>query len=237
MTVAIRRARETELDEVVRLLGVVFEAVRRPHGALVDPAYHDAFARYFEELVNVRGRLYDAELFVDANGAYGPKEALAWAHRLRSVWGVTWFEEPVSSANLAGLRLVRKEGPGGLDVAAGEYAYVEADFRNLLEAEAVDCLQADVTRCGGISGLLAAGGLVAGHGLDLSGHCAPAVSVHALCAVERLRHLEWFHDHVRVESLLFDGVPELAGGSARPDLTRRGHGLALRRADAERYAV
>jgi L-alanine-DL-glutamate epimerase-like enolase superfamily enzyme len=179
----------------------------------------------------------EAELFVDANGAFTGKQALGWANRYRREWGVSWFEEPVSSADFAGLRLLRDEGPRGLDIAAGEYGYVLADFRNLLEAGAVDCLQADVTRCGGITGLLQVAGLAAGHGIDLSGHCAPAVSVPALCAVERLRHLEWFHDHVRVEAMLFDGVPELTDGNARPDLDRPGHGLELKRADAARYAA
>jgi L-alanine-DL-glutamate epimerase-like enolase superfamily enzyme len=179
----------------------------------------------------------DTELFVDANGAFEAEEALAWAHRLRRGWNVGWFEEPVSSADFAGLRLVREQGPGGLDVAAGEYGYVLADFRNLLEAGAVDCLQADVTRCGGITGLLRVSALASAHGIDLSGHCAPAVSVPALLAVEHVRHLEWFHDHVRVEALLFDGVPEVRDGVARPDLSRPGHGLELRRADAERWAA
>jgi L-alanine-DL-glutamate epimerase-like enolase superfamily enzyme len=179
----------------------------------------------------------EAELFVDANGAFQAKEALGWAHRYRREWGVSWFEEPVSSADFAGLRLVREAGPGGLDVAAGEYGYVLADFRNLLAAGAVDCLQADVTRCGGITGMLQVAGLAAAAGVELSGHCAPAASVSPLCAVERLRHLEWFHDHVRVEALLFDGVPELEHGAARPDLTRPGHGLELKRRDAQEYAA
>jgi L-alanine-DL-glutamate epimerase-like enolase superfamily enzyme len=179
----------------------------------------------------------DAELFVDANGAFGAKEALGWAHRFRREWGVSWFEEPVSSADFAGLRLVREQGPGGLDVAAGEYGYVLADFRNLLDAGAVDCLQADVTRCGGITGLLQVSALASADGIDVSGHCAPAVSVSALCAVERLRHLEWFHDHVRVEALLFDGVATVQDGRARPDLSRPGHGLELKRSDAARWAA
>ena len=179
----------------------------------------------------------EVELFVDSNGALGRKQALDWAHRLQREWGVSWFEEPVSSADFEGLRLVGEEGPGGLDVAAGEYAYVLADFRNLLEARAVDCLQADVTRCGGITGLLQAAGLAAGYGIDLSGHCAPQLSAHALCAVTRLRHLEYFHDHARVEALLFDGVLEPENGELRPDRSRPGHGLELRRSDAERYAA
>jgi L-alanine-DL-glutamate epimerase-like enolase superfamily enzyme len=179
----------------------------------------------------------EVELYADANGAFGRKEALRWAERLAGEWGVRWFEEPVSSADLEGLRLLRDTGPAGLEIAAGEYGYVLADFRNLLEAGAVDCLQADVTRCCGITGLLAVSGLAAAHGIDVSGHCAPAVSLHALCAVERLRHLEWFHDHVRVEALLFDGLGEPEDGYLRPDLGRPGHGLELRRTEARRYAA
>ena len=175
------------------------------------------------------------ELFVDSNGALSRQQALAWAHRLRREWDVSWYEEPVSSADFAGLRLVREEGAGGLEVAAGEYAFVLADFRNLLGC--VDCLQADVTRCGGITGLLQAAGLAHGHGLDISGHCAPQLSAHALAAVPNLRHLEYFHDHVRIESLLFDGVLEPEHGVLRPDRSRPGHGLELKRADAERYAA
>ena len=178
---------------------------------------------------------FDVDLYVDSNGALSRKQALDWAHRLRREWGASWFEEPVSSADFEGLRFVREHGPRGLDVAAGEYAYVLADFRNLLSA--VDCLQADVTRCGGITGLLAATGLARAHGLDVSGHCAPQLSAHALCAVPNLRHLEYFHDHVRIESLLFDGVLEPADGELRPDRSRSGHGLELRRSDAERYAL
>ncbi len=167
-----------------------------------------------------------AELYVDANGAYSRKQALAWAERYAGEWGVTWFEEPVSSADVEGLRLLRDRGPAGLEVAAGEYAYVERDLVNLVGA--VDCLQADVTRCGGITGFLRAGALAAAHGLDLSAHCAPAASLAACCAVPRFRHLEWFHDHLRVEAELFDGVPEPEDGRLRPDPSRPGNGLELR---------
>jgi L-alanine-DL-glutamate epimerase-like enolase superfamily enzyme len=177
----------------------------------------------------------ETELYVDSNGALAPKQALEWAHRLRGEWAVSWFEEPVSSADLEGLRLVREHGPGGLDIAAGEYAYVPADFRNLIGA--VDCLQADVTRCGGYTGLLGAARLGAAFGLDISGHCAPQLSAHGLCAVPNLRHLEYFHDHVRIESLLFEGVLEPARGVLRPDRSRPGHGLTLKRADAGPYSV
>jgi L-alanine-DL-glutamate epimerase-like enolase superfamily enzyme len=179
----------------------------------------------------------DPELYVDSNGALSRKQALYWAERFRHEWGVSWYEEPVSSADLEGLRLLRDRAPAGLEIAAGEYGYVLRDFVNLVRAGAVDCLQADVTRCGGITGLLQVASLARGHGLDLSGHCAPQASAHALCAVPNLRHLEYFHDHVRVERMLFDGILEPDGGCLRPDRSRPGHGLDLKRADAERYAA
>ena len=179
----------------------------------------------------------DTELFVDANGALTRKTALAWAHRFRNEWGVSWFEEPVSSDDVEGLRLLRDQGPGGLDIAAGEYGSVVADFRDLVVAGAVDCLQADVTRCGGFTGLLQVAGLCSAMQIDLSGHCAPALSVHGLSAVPRLRHLEYFHDHVRIERLLFDGALEPIGGCLHPDRSRPGLGLELKQADAAPYRV
>jgi L-alanine-DL-glutamate epimerase-like enolase superfamily enzyme len=193
-----------------------------------DPARLDA----------ARAAIGDAtQLFVDANGAFTRKQALGWAERYAREWGVTWFEEPVSSADLEGLRLLRDRGPAGLEIAAGEYAYVPADFRNLVVAGAVDCLQADVTRCGGMTGLLAVAGLCDTFGIDLSGHCAPAVSAHAFTAVGRARHLEYFHDHVRLERMLFDGVPKLDRGELRPDRSRPGLGLEFRHGDAEQFRV
>ena len=184
-------------------------------------------------LAVAREAIGEAELYVDANGAFSAKEAIRWARRYVEEWDVRWFEEPVSSADTHGLRLVRESTT--LDVAAGEYAYVAADFRHLVGA--VDCLQVDVTRCGGISGVLRVNGLAAAHNLDLSGHCAPQLSAHALCAVDRLRHLEYFHDHVRIEALLFDGVLEPVDGALVPDRSRPGHGLSLKRAEAERWAA
>jgi L-alanine-DL-glutamate epimerase-like enolase superfamily enzyme len=179
----------------------------------------------------------DVELFVDANGAYDRKEALEWAETFASL-GVRWLEEPVSSDDLAGLRLVRERAPAGLEIAAGEYGYRPSYFDRMLAADAVDCLQADVTRCGGITGFLGVASLCDARETDLSAHCAPQVSAHVCTAVPRLRHLEYFHDHVRIEHLLFDGVLEpTPGGTLVPDRSRPGMGLTLREADAARWAA
>lgn len=175
------------------------------------------------------------ELFVDANGAYGRMQALRVAERLADECQVSWFEEPVSSDDLEGLRLLRDRVPAGMDVAAGEYGFTLDYFERMLAAGAVSCLQADVTRCEGITGFVKVAALAEARSLDLSAHCGPAIHAHPCCALARLRHLEYFHDHVRVERLLFDGVLEPVGGALRPDADRPGLGIELKRADAEGY--
>jgi L-alanine-DL-glutamate epimerase-like enolase superfamily enzyme len=178
----------------------------------------------------------EVELFIDANGALTRKRALHFAERYAEL-DVRWFEEPVSSDDLEGLRLLRDRAPAGMEIAAGEYGYMLPYFERMLEAGAVDCLQADVTRCEGITGFLQVAALCEARSLDLSAHCGPSIHAHPCCAVARLRHLEYFHDHVRVERLLFDGVLEPVDGCLLPDLSRPGNGLELKRADAERYAA
>jgi L-alanine-DL-glutamate epimerase-like enolase superfamily enzyme len=178
----------------------------------------------------------DADLFVDANGAYSVKKALRLAATFAAEAGVAWFEEPVSSDDLDGLAQVRAAAPPCLDIAAGEYAFNVDDVRHMLARRAVDVQQADATRCLGITGFMQAGALCDAYHIDMSGHCAPALHVHTACAVPRLRHLEWFHDHVRIEHMLFDGAPVARNGEIRPDMTRPGLGLVFKQQDAERYA-
>jgi L-alanine-DL-glutamate epimerase-like enolase superfamily enzyme len=172
----------------------------------------------------------EVELFVDANGAFTPKQALRWAERYAHEWNVSWFEEPVSSGDLDGMRFVRDHAP--LEVAAGEYAYVPENVRSIVGC--VDVLQLDVTRCLGVTGVL---DLANAFPVDVSAHCAPAISAHVFCAVERRRHLEYFHDHIRIEERLFDGLPELRDGALHPDRSRPGNGLELKRKEIEKWSA
>ncbi|MFI0447094.1 enolase C-terminal domain-like protein [Actinomadura sp. 6N118] len=176
----------------------------------------------------------EAELYVDANGAYTGKQAIRVMTGAADL-DVRWLEEPVSSDDLDGLRHVRENVHA--DVTAGEYGYDLVYFRRMCEAGAVDCLQADATRCGGITEWLRVAAVAAAHGLEISAHCAPHLHAHAAAATPNIRHLEWFHDHTRIESMFFDGVLDPAGGSVRPRLDAPGHGLELRRPDAEKYRV
>jgi L-alanine-DL-glutamate epimerase-like enolase superfamily enzyme len=176
------------------------------------------------------------ELMVDANGAHRPAEALEWAQRYREL-GVIYFEEPVSSDDLAGLAYVRERAPGGLAVAAGEYGWNLPYFERMLDAGAVHILQADVTRCGGITNMLRVDGLCKARSMPSSAHCAPAISAHACCAMETVVHIEYFFDHYRIEGMLFDGTLSPKDGELTPDRSRPGLGLELKRADASRYAL
>ncbi len=177
------------------------------------------------------------ELFVDANGAYSRKQALELAERFQATARVSWFEEPVSSDDLEGLRLLRDRAPAGMPIAAGEYGYDAVYFKRMLEAGAVDVLQADVTRCAGITELLRVGSLCRAHGVPLSLHCGPSIHLHPATALESFVHLEYFHDHVRIEHMLFDGVVDPIDGAIEPDLDRPGIGLELKREETERYAA
>lgn len=175
------------------------------------------------------------ELFVDANGAYSRKQALRFAEQFVAECNVTWFEEPVSSDDLAGLHLLRDRAPAGMDIAAGEYGWTAMYLRNMIDAEAVDVIQADATRCGGVTGFMDAADQADAHPLPLSAHCGPSAHLHLACAARPLRHVEYFHDHVRIESMLFDGFRAAKDGVMYPDLSRAGMGLEFKDADAERF--
>ena len=199
----------------------------------VGGSWGTAAGRDLERMAQAREVIGDqTELFVDANGGYSRKQAIRVMAAAADL-DVRWLEEPVSSDDLNGLREVRDAVPA--DVTAGEYGYDLAYFRRMCAAGAVDCLQADVSRCGGITEWLRAAAVAASYGLEVSGHCAPHLHAAAATAVPNLRHLEWFHDHVRIEKTFFDGTLDPAGGTIRPDPDAPGLGLTLKTSDAERY--
>ncbi|HTV81642.1 MAG TPA: enolase C-terminal domain-like protein [Acidobacteriaceae bacterium] len=196
-----------------------------------DPQRDEERVRIAREAIGPKVRLY-----ADANGAYSPRQALEQADMLAQ-YDVRWFEEPVSSDNLEGMRFVRDRAPARMEIAAGEYCYRIFDFQRMISAGAVDVLQADVTRCGGFTAFTQVAALTQANNLSLSSHTAPALHVHAACAAIPFSEMEYFHDHVRIERMFFDGLPQLSGGTLCPDLSSPGNGLVLRRADAEKFAA
>jgi L-alanine-DL-glutamate epimerase-like enolase superfamily enzyme len=188
-----------------------------------------------ERVARARSAVGSAALYVDANGAYDRKQAMAMAERLAD-YEVTWFEEPVVHHDLAGLRLLRDRAPATMEISVGEYGFDLGYFRQMAEAGAVDVMQADATRCS-ITGFLQAATLCQAYHLPLSSHCAPALHLHPCCAALPVRHMEYFHDHVRIEKLFFNGVVVPVAGELTPDRSRPGHGLELNEEIAHRYEL
>lgn len=175
-------------------------------------------------------------LFVDANGAFNARRAIAFVEEIEQ-FNVVWFEEPVSSDDLDGLRRVRDRAPNAMEIAAGEYGYDSLYFRHMLEAEAVDVIQLDATRCKGFTGFLEASAVAKGFGCPISAHCAPSLHMHVGCAIPQFRHVEYFHDRARIEAMLFDGFIPPKEGQLTPDRSRPGLGLVFKRPDAESFLV
>lgn len=175
-------------------------------------------------------------LFVDANGAYSRKDALRQAERFAEL-DVRWFEEPVSSDDLEGLRLMRDRAPAGMHISAGEYGYNLTYFQRMLDAGAVDVLQADATRCCGLTGFLKAGALCEARHLLFSFHCAPALHAAAACSVDGFWIGEYFWDHQQIEDRFFDGALTPMAGKLVPDRSRPGLGLEWKHADAAPFKI
>ena len=191
----------------------------------------DSRIRYARDIIGEANHL-----FVDANGAYFPREACMFAS-VFDKYKISWFEEPVSSDDLKGLAFVRSHVPSRINVAAGEYGYDTYYFKNMLDAGAVDILQADATRCGGITGFLKASVLCEAYNIPLSAHTAPSVHVQACCAASKSVHLEYFHDHIRIEEKFFDGFIRPSQGFLAPDPSRPGLGLEFKEKDAAAYLI
>lgn len=177
------------------------------------------------------------ELFVDANSAYHFKQALYYIQCFAEEADVRWMEQPLPPSDHDKLRFLREHSPAPLEIADGEYGYELSYFRNLLLDEAVDVVMADATRCCGLTGFLKVGALCDAWDMPFSSHCAPLQHLHAACAVPALRHGEYFYDHVRIERLLFEGLPSSRGGTLTPDLSRPGAGFELKHSQAESYQV
>ncbi len=176
------------------------------------------------------------ELYVDANGAYTRKQALWFADAMAD-FNVSWFEEPVVAQDLEGLRFIKERAPADMEIAAGEYNFNLHEVDSMLKAQAVDVLQADATRCGGYTGFLQAATLSEAAHIPFSAHTAPQIHAHVCTAVQNFKNLEYFHDHVRIENMLFAGVLQPKKGMLYPDLSQPGLGLEFKHQDAKKYGI
>lgn len=189
-------------------------------------------ARDLDRVARVVARVHDAaEVMADADGAYSRSEAMRVGQDL-DLLGVRWFEEPVSSEDLRGLGQLRDAL--NCEVAAGEYIWELSDASSMCDA--VNCVQLDVTRCGGFTGWRRCASYAHAAHVPVSAHCAPALHLPLGIADDALRNIEWFSDHVAVEDQLVEGAPVVRDGriaSGRPSTP--GHGYQLK--DVSRFVV
>ena len=146
-----------------------------------------------------------------------------------------WFEEPVTSDDLDGLRALREGLP--LDVTAGEYGYQLEYFRDMLRGGAVDVLQADIGRCAGVTEWLRVGATCAAFSTPLSAHCGPSLHAHAATAAPNLRPHRVLPRPRPHRPPAVRRRPRARRRSAAARRRLPGLGLSLRRDDVAAYRV
>jgi L-alanine-DL-glutamate epimerase-like enolase superfamily enzyme len=129
----------------------------------------------------------EVQIFTDANQSLTPAEALRRGRALAEL-GVGWLEEPVPAHDYAGYAAVAH----GLDlpVAGGENLYGKEEFAELLRRRALDVVQGDLARNGGVSGCIDVGHAAAAFGLPYCSHGGGMVNLNILCALPNALWLE-----------------------------------------------
>jgi L-alanine-DL-glutamate epimerase-like enolase superfamily enzyme len=127
-------------------------------------------------------------LMCDANCGYTAADAIAAAHEFAGS-GVAWLEEPVPPHDHAAMAAIRKATP--IPIAGGENEFTAEACERLVAAGAIDIVQPNICRIGGVSGLLRVGTMCARHGVRLAPHgvgssVGVAAALHACRAAEGL---------------------------------------------------
>ncbi len=177
---------------------------------------------------------YDVALYVDANSAYHPKQAIYLAKEFEQSQ-VGWFEEPVLTEDVEGL--ARIVGATSIQIATGEQEYSVHGFRGLLSAAAVDIVQPDVFRVGGVTAWLRIAELAETFNRPVAPHLAPLVHLHLACTIPNLKSLEYRDIDMEADRGWYHDVPQLNGGTWSPFPDRLGLGLELDPYAVERWAV
>lgn len=141
-----------------------------------------------ERVGAVRESTEGLTIILDANQAWSPAEAIR-VGRMLDQFGVAWLEEPVHAQDLEGSARVARaiETP----VCAGETLFGPREIRRLIEARAADIVNADLMRCGGITGLLRVAHMAAAHGIQFSPHTFLETSRHVAAATESSGPVEY----------------------------------------------
>ena len=161
----------------------------------------------------------DAKIMIDANEAWGAKEALTKIHAIRDAgYNLLWVEDPILRRDFDGLRMLRAAVPFTM-INSGEYLDV-AGKRELLLAGATDILNVH----GQVTDVMRIGWLAAELGIPVSlGNTFLEIGVHMACALPEVEWLEYSFQNF--DHLVEKPVEITDGWAIAPD--RPGHGLTL----------
>jgi L-fuconate dehydratase len=116
----------------------------------------------------VRRHLPGTQFAIDANQRWDVPEAIEWVNALAE-FEPYWIEEPTSTDDVLGHAAIRR-GVSPIRVATGEAVHNRIMFKQFLEADAIDVLQLDATRVGGVNENLAIVLLAARFGVPICPH-------------------------------------------------------------------
>ncbi|MEC9245991.1 MAG: L-fuconate dehydratase [Pseudomonadota bacterium] len=157
-------------------LGYDDEKLRRLCREAVDAGFHHVKMKVGRDIDDDIRRLTiarevvgpDVNLMIDANQVWEVDEAIEWVNRLS--FAKPWFiEEPTSPDDIEGHRRIR-EGVAPVEVATGEMCQNRIIFKQLIMRGAVDVVQIDSCRLGGVNEILAVMLMAAKHGLKVCPH-------------------------------------------------------------------
>lgn len=161
----------------------------------------------------------DVAILVDANQSLDRHGALALLRTLDEV-GCYWFEEPLSIDDIEGHRLLRDRGTP-VRIATGENLYTRSSFYDYVRGDAIDVLQADVSRAGGITEVRGIAETAASAHLEWNPHTfndivTVAANLHLVAASAHPAMFEWDITHNDLMTGLSDYDLQLKDGCVQP---------------------
>lgn len=131
-------------------------------------------------------------------------------------YNLSWLEEPFLPDELNNYARLRKETK--IPIAGGEHEFTHFGFAQIIEKEAMDILQPDLHRCGGITEGRRIANLAASYGLTVNPHAFSSVHVHFVAAMPNANFVEhfpvpvWEQEYWHKEKPLIVGQPAYAQG-------------------------
>ena len=217
---------DRELDEMIDLCK---RAVRRDgFRALKLKVGKSDWREDFERVAKVRKAVGPSiKLMIDANQSWTIDEAV---RRLRPLeqFDLTWVEEPLLATNIQGYQRLREHI--SIPRAGGESLYDPSDFYENIRQGALDVLQPDVARLGGITPTMKVCGMAGAANLKVAPHVSPELSLVVAAATPNSMFIEYIP---QMEPILKRRIKIVDGYAVPPDVS--GHGIEFNQESLRQY--